>query len=68
MTSDWSVSRHMTPCKNRYRLEARSFVLQDWVILKIVYTNQTCLRCLLPFKMADNRFATVAGDDLEALL
>jgi len=39
MTSDWSVSRHMTPCKKRYRLEARGFLLQDWVLLNIECTN-----------------------------
>jgi len=66
MTNDWSVSRHMTPCKKRYRLEAREFVL---ITKYIMYTNRTCLRCLLPFKMADNRFAIiVTGDDLDALL
>jgi len=45
--------------------------LKDWVLLKIECTiNPTCLRCLQPFKMADNQFAIVAGDldDLEALL
>jgi len=55
MTSDWSVSRHMTPCKKRYRQEAR----EDWVILKIESTNRTHLRRLLPLKMADNLFVTV---------
>jgi len=34
MTSDWSVSRHMTPCKKRYRLEVRAYLLKDWVLLK----------------------------------
>jgi len=68
VTTDWSVSRHMAPCKKRYRLEAREFLLKDWVLLKIECTNRTCLRCLLLFKMADNRFAIVTCDDFEALL
>jgi len=44
--------------------------LKDWVLvlLKIECNNRTCLRCLLPFMMTDNRFAIVAGDDLQALL
>jgi len=60
MTSHWSVSHHITPCKKRYRLEAHEVLLKDWVLLKIECTNRTCFRCLLPFKMADNRFTIVA--------
>jgi len=62
MTSDWSVLRHMTPCKKRCRVEERDFLLKDWVLLKIEGTNRTNQ------DRADKRFAIIAGDDLEALL
>jgi len=52
MASDWSVLRNMTTCKKRFRLEARAVLLKVWVILKIVRTNRTRLRRLLPLKMA----------------
>jgi len=65
MTIDWSVSRHMTPRKKRYRLEARDLVLKAWVILKIECTNRMCLRCSLSL---DGRQPVCNGDYLEALL